>query len=251
VSSNRVLLADHLGSTVEALDAAGNTLPGSEIKYWPYGATRAASVNGTQRTDLLYTGQRQEPGDAALGLYNYKARFYSTTLGRFVSADPVVGSVGDPQSWNAYTYVRNNPLRLVDPSGMRWIEEKDDPPPPPDPYIERAAAEAWVSAPAGQPYEPCTTCIAWAAAWYLFWVAERSDPQVLPSRRRGERTATARRSCSRRPLAASCAAAAPGPAPSSLRATLASRPASRCGQAHPRSPSSARPGRRDRRGWGC
>jgi RHS repeat-associated protein len=70
------------------------------------------------QTDKLYTGQRQEAGDAALGLYNYKARFYSTTLGRFVSADPVVGSPSDPQSWNAYTYVRNNPLRLVDPTGM-------------------------------------------------------------------------------------------------------------------------------------
>jgi RHS repeat-associated protein len=72
-------------------------------------------------TELRFTGQREELDDAAgLGLYNYKARFYSTVLGRFLSVDPLVGAGGDPQSWNAYTYVRNNPLRLVDPTGMRW-----------------------------------------------------------------------------------------------------------------------------------
>jgi RHS repeat-associated protein len=107
------LLADHLGSTVEALDASGATI--TEQKYWPYGGMRSGGVS---QTDKLYTGQQQELGDAALGLYNYRARFYSTTIGRFVSADPLVGSIGDPQSWNAYTYVRNNPLRLVDPTGM-------------------------------------------------------------------------------------------------------------------------------------
>ncbi len=76
------LLADHLGGTVEVLDAAGATV--AETKYWPYGATR---TGGIAQTDKLYTGQQQEPGDAALGLYHYKARFYSTTVGRFVAAD--------------------------------------------------------------------------------------------------------------------------------------------------------------------
>jgi len=104
------LLADHLGSTVEALDAAGNTLPGSEIRYWPYGGTRAGGVT---QTDKLYTGQQQEPGvDPAMGLYNYRARFYSTVLGRFVSADPL-GSGTDK-----YMYVGGNPLNTIDPSGL-------------------------------------------------------------------------------------------------------------------------------------
>jgi RHS repeat-associated protein len=64
-------------------------------------------------TDKLYTGQQM---DAALGLYNYKARFYSTTLGAFVSAD----SVGD--GLNRYEYVHDNPLRYTDPSGnCAWV----------------------------------------------------------------------------------------------------------------------------------
>jgi RHS repeat-associated protein len=88
--------------------------PGSEVKYWPYGGTRAG---GVAQTDKLYTGQQREDGDAALGLYNYKARFYSTVLGRFVSADPLGGRGNDPATQNAYAYARNNPLRWIDPTG--------------------------------------------------------------------------------------------------------------------------------------
>ena len=45
------------------------------------------------------------------------ARYYSPNLGRFLSVDPVGGSVGSSQSWNRYSYVINNPLVFVDPSG--------------------------------------------------------------------------------------------------------------------------------------
>jgi hypothetical protein len=49
-------------------------------------------------------------------LYNYKARFYSTTLGRFVSADSIVPEVsGD--GLNRFAYVVNNPIRWNDPTG--------------------------------------------------------------------------------------------------------------------------------------
>jgi RHS repeat-associated protein len=65
------------------------------------------------QTDKLYTGQQIEPGgDPAFGLYNYKARFYSTFTGQFVSADT---SARD--GFNRYSYVSDNPLRLTDPSG--------------------------------------------------------------------------------------------------------------------------------------
>jgi len=57
-------------------------------------------------TDKQFTGQQQEPGDAALGLYYYHARFYSTTVGRFASADTM--SADGP---NRYTYVADNPMR--------------------------------------------------------------------------------------------------------------------------------------------
>jgi len=80
-------LLDHLGST-SALTDAGGAVTGTRA-YWPYGATRTAAgvLGAPPATGRLYTGQREEAGDPALGLYNYKARFYSTTLGRFVSAE--------------------------------------------------------------------------------------------------------------------------------------------------------------------
>jgi uncharacterized protein RhaS with RHS repeats len=51
------------------------------------------------------------------------ARYYSPNLGRFLSVDPVGGSVGSSQSWNRYSYVRNNPIRSTDPTGKQTVPE--------------------------------------------------------------------------------------------------------------------------------
>jgi hypothetical protein len=47
------------------------------------------------------------------------ARFYSPTAGKFLSVDPVIpaSSLGNPQRWNRYAYVMNNPMRWTDPTG--------------------------------------------------------------------------------------------------------------------------------------
>jgi RHS repeat-associated protein len=115
-------LADQLGSTSTLTDASGTVV--ATEKCWPYGAARAGGIT---QTDKLFTGQQIEPGDSALGLYNYNARFYSTTLGRFVSVDPIVGSAADPQAWNSYAYVRNNPMRFVDPTAMYLPDDPSGP----------------------------------------------------------------------------------------------------------------------------
>ncbi len=86
------LLADHLGSTVAALNTSGGVVANSPTKYWPYGAIRSGGTASPQPTDQMYTGQRLEPGGDPLGLYNYKARMYSTVTGRFVSADTVAAT---------------------------------------------------------------------------------------------------------------------------------------------------------------
>lgn len=47
-----------------------------------------------------------------------RARYYSPELGRFISQDPVKGSINNPSSLNRYAYVSNNPINLTDPSGL-------------------------------------------------------------------------------------------------------------------------------------
>ena len=59
--------------------------------------------------------------DSESGLDYFGARHYASTMGRFMSADPSNLSVffSNPQSWNRYAYVYNNPLRLTDDNG-KW-----------------------------------------------------------------------------------------------------------------------------------
>jgi RHS repeat-associated protein len=54
------------------------------------------------------------------GLDYFLARYYSSVQGRFLSTDRVRGGTRNPQSWNLYVYVTNNPLRYVDPFGLWW-----------------------------------------------------------------------------------------------------------------------------------
>ncbi len=58
------------------------------------------------------------PADSESGLDNLGARYMGSSLGRFMSADPLAGHTGDPQTLNRYAYVRNNPLNLTDPTGL-------------------------------------------------------------------------------------------------------------------------------------
>jgi len=106
---------DHLGSTSVTSGAqSGN------IRYFPYGATRSGAV----ATAYKFTGQRL---DDSTGLYYYGARYYDAALGRFIQADSIVPNPGNPQALNRYSYVYNNPLRYVDPTG-HWVAINPDDP---------------------------------------------------------------------------------------------------------------------------
>ncbi len=109
------ILKDQLGSASVVTDAITG-LPLGEQRYYPYGETRWTT--GTIYTDKLYTGQR----DTGLGVYDYGARMYDPKLGRFLSPDTIGTSPSNPQSWNRYSYVTNNPLRYTDPTGHMQYE---------------------------------------------------------------------------------------------------------------------------------
>ncbi len=104
------VIKDRLGSAYVTTDASGNVV--GEMRYYAFGETRLST--GTMFTDRLYTGQRQI---AELGIYHYNARFYSPTLGRFLSADTLMSGFANPQSLNRFSYVANNPINANDPTG--------------------------------------------------------------------------------------------------------------------------------------
>ena len=72
------------------------------------------NVPATYKFDRGYTGHEQLD---QFGLINMNGRIYDPVLGRFLSPDIVVQDPAFTQSYNRYSYVVNNPLKYVDPSG--------------------------------------------------------------------------------------------------------------------------------------
>ncbi|MEM5774298.1 MAG: RHS repeat-associated core domain-containing protein [Anaerolineaceae bacterium] len=71
-------------------------------------------------TDNRYTGQREE---VEIGLYYYVARWYDPYLNRWIQPDTIIPDPNNPQSYDRYSYVKNNPIRYTDPTGHRDCEE--------------------------------------------------------------------------------------------------------------------------------
>ena len=106
------LLTDHLGSIDLVLDEQGDVVERRD--FLPYGAERL-SEDLDSDTDHKFTGKEL---DDETGLYYYGARYYDPLTGRFTVLDPWEGDLSNPQSLNKYTYVLNNPIKFVDPTGM-------------------------------------------------------------------------------------------------------------------------------------
>ncbi|NJN36922.1 MAG: peptidoglycan DD-metalloendopeptidase family protein [Nitrospiraceae bacterium] len=110
---------DHLGTPRVTTDAAGNVV--AVHHYWAYGEELAGTPNDPER--LRFTGHERDglsTPDARDDLDYMHARYCSPDLGRFSSVDPAKSAKpGLPQSWNRYSYVRNNPLSNTDPDGAR------------------------------------------------------------------------------------------------------------------------------------
>ena len=95
---------------------------GEELFAGTGGRTTAQGYSASDGVRQHFT---QKERDIETGLDYFLARYYSSTQGRFTSPDPLSAPAcahpNVPQSWNLYTYVLNNPLKLVDPDGMMWI----------------------------------------------------------------------------------------------------------------------------------
>jgi RHS repeat-associated protein len=89
--------------------------------YWqsdPFGDYMTTHGTGGDASELHFTGKER---DTESGNDYFGARYYASSMGRFMSPDPVfatVDRIADPQQWNMYAYAGNNPLMNTDPSGL-------------------------------------------------------------------------------------------------------------------------------------
>jgi|GEM_PF-3215095 len=111
-TERRYFIKDHLGSIRTTVDQHGNV--DGYTDYYPFGKTmpdRSFTNQGTALNANKYTGHERDT-EAGLTIDYMLARNYDSHLGRFMQIDPVL------QYSSPYTYVGNNPLLLIDPTGM-------------------------------------------------------------------------------------------------------------------------------------
>jgi RHS repeat-associated protein len=125
------LVPDHLGTPRIILDQTGSFANVKRHDYLPFGEELPAGIGGRTAAMGYVAGDgvRQQftqiDRDVETGLDYFINRYYASAQGRFTSADPLLssGETGNPQTWNRYGYVLNNPTRLVDRYGL----DDDDP----------------------------------------------------------------------------------------------------------------------------
>ena len=117
--------SDNVGSPRVITDAAGNVV--ARRDFMPFGeelvagtANRTTTLkygSGTDKLRKRFTGYQK---DTETNLDFAEARYYDNRYGRFTAVDPLLasGKSADPQSFNRYVYVKNNPVLLNDPTGM-------------------------------------------------------------------------------------------------------------------------------------
>jgi RHS repeat-associated protein len=126
---------DHLGSSSVMTDASGALI--EENAFYPFGIPRHEHHLRSIEESYKFT---QKERDRESGLYYFEARYLTASLSRFAIPDPkyenpdalakadVAKFLSNPQELNMYAYVRNNPLRFVDPMGLevqaRTVEDR-------------------------------------------------------------------------------------------------------------------------------
>ena len=138
-------LADHLGTPRMVVDKSGRLfddtatpsyderlvrhdyLPFGEELFVGMGNSSIRSAGMGYVADAVrqkFTGKER---DNEIGLDYFLARHFSNIQGRFTSPDAPFADqvIQDPQSWNLYNYVRNNPTNFIDPDGRSTHTNKD------------------------------------------------------------------------------------------------------------------------------
>lgn len=109
---------DHLGTPRRVTDRSNRTVGFHD--YLAFGPEVSGGLTEPSPAPLQYTGhERDKWGVEGADTLDYMhARYYSPTLGRFLSLDRAPADPKSPQTWNQYAYARNSPLRVIDPDGL-------------------------------------------------------------------------------------------------------------------------------------
>ncbi|MDT7517135.1 RHS repeat-associated core domain-containing protein [Rhodoferax mekongensis] len=114
---------DQMGSVAAITDATGAVT--ERLAYDPWGKRRFINTTPglTDRLDAI-VGVKTDRGYTEhehldeVGVIHMNGRIYDPLMGRFMSADPIIQSPDDLRSFNRYSYVWNNPMRMFDPTGF-------------------------------------------------------------------------------------------------------------------------------------
>ena len=103
-----------LGSVLGLINTAGGVAV--TYTYDPYGNTTSTGGHNTALAASNPFRYARGYLDTATGLYNYGARYYQPTLGRWTQQD-TLNIIGDPANGNRYTYAGEDPSNNIDPTG--------------------------------------------------------------------------------------------------------------------------------------
>jgi len=118
VPSTRYLHKGALDSTDTVTNESGEVI--QRLAYKPFGERIVGDwINQVDDSQAItkrgFTGHEHI---SEFNLIHMNGRVYDPVMGRFLSADPHIQAPYDTQSYNRYSYVKNNPLKYVDPSGF-------------------------------------------------------------------------------------------------------------------------------------
>ena len=106
-------LGDNLGNTRLSFGTkTGATVKYQKDDYYPFGMEISDTVSNPKNYYLYNKKELQ----SEFGEYDYGARFYDPVIGRWTSVDPLTES---NRRFSGYNYVMDNPIRLIDPDGMK------------------------------------------------------------------------------------------------------------------------------------
>ena len=128
------LFSDTLGSVSAVTDGVGAV--SERHRYDPWGRPRE-TLDWSAILDTAWFDMERDQGATGkgftghemldqVGIIHMGGRIYDPTIGRFLSADPVVKGLDNTESYNRYSYVLNSPMSYTDPSGYSWLSDAWD-----------------------------------------------------------------------------------------------------------------------------